>query len=284
MQREAMRTCARARACALTPWSIPGRTNLPGKSCVSERNFFFLGPWSNEPGAPERRAYMLVEMLLDFAMPFTSLSKLYKNEGQNHFADPNGHVSTFLHPILIFQATYWALMDSRAPLMKIVTNMIWLLLPVSDSSIIMFGTGGLLLVISHLFAVPASVLWAGLKKKSTWTWEIFIQGLHSWGCCKIELNQESLCFRCTPSEGYPLSIKHCQKFHSLFGEHISKVRLLRYTWRILTFLHTNQPLSRWFMRYGPQSSDKDVTQMWRWYPFLVTPSTSGLIYHKAPLN
>ncbi len=49
---------------------------------------------------------MLVEMLLDFAMPFTSLSKLYKNEGQNHFADPNGHVSTFLHPILIFQATY----------------------------------------------------------------------------------------------------------------------------------------------------------------------------------
>jgi hypothetical protein len=49
---------------------------------------------------------MLVEMLLDFAMPFTSLSKLYKNEGQNHFADPNGHVLTFVHPILIFQATY----------------------------------------------------------------------------------------------------------------------------------------------------------------------------------
>jgi hypothetical protein len=97
---------------------------------------------------------------------------------------------TFFHPILIFQATYWATMDSRAPLLshEDVTNMIWLLLPVSDSSIIMFGTGGLLLVIcglllviSHLFAVPASVLWAGLEKKWTWMWEIFLYRVYILG-------------------------------------------------------------------------------------------------------
>jgi hypothetical protein len=35
----------------------------------------------------------------------------------------------------------------------------------SDWPIIMIGPGGLLLVISHLFAIPDSVLWVGLKKE-----------------------------------------------------------------------------------------------------------------------
>jgi hypothetical protein len=38
-----------------------------------------------------------VRLCLDFAVPFTNLNKLYK--GQNHFAEPNQHVLTFLHPI-----------------------------------------------------------------------------------------------------------------------------------------------------------------------------------------
>jgi hypothetical protein len=42
--------------------------------------------------------------------------------------------------------------------------MIWLLLSVFDWSIIMIGPGGLLLVVSHLFAVPVSVLLVGRKK------------------------------------------------------------------------------------------------------------------------
>jgi hypothetical protein len=45
-----------------------------------------------------------------------------------------------------------------------VINMIWLLLLVSDWPIIMIGPGGLLLVVSNLFAVPILVLWAGLQK------------------------------------------------------------------------------------------------------------------------
>jgi hypothetical protein len=37
---------------------------------------------------------------------------------------------------------------------------------VSDLPIIMIGPGGLLLVVSHLFAIPASVLWVGLQKST----------------------------------------------------------------------------------------------------------------------
>jgi hypothetical protein len=42
--------------------------------------------------------------------------------------------------------------------------MIQLLLPVSDRPTIMIGAGGLLLVVSHLFAVSVLILWVGLEK------------------------------------------------------------------------------------------------------------------------
>jgi hypothetical protein len=42
--------------------------------------------------------------------------------------------------------------------------MIQLLLPVSDRPTIMIGAGRLLLVVSHLFAVPVLILWVGLEK------------------------------------------------------------------------------------------------------------------------
>jgi hypothetical protein len=38
------------------------------------------------------------------------------------------------------------------------------MLPVSDWPIVMIGPSGLLLVVSHLFAVPVLVLWVGLEK------------------------------------------------------------------------------------------------------------------------
>jgi hypothetical protein len=41
--------------------------------------------------------------VLGFAMPFTSLGVMHC---QNHFAEPNQHVSTFLHPILFCMATF----------------------------------------------------------------------------------------------------------------------------------------------------------------------------------
>jgi hypothetical protein len=44
--------------------------------------------------------------------------------------------------------------------------MIQLLLSVSDWPIIMIGPGGLLLVLSYLFAVPVSVLLVGLQKRT----------------------------------------------------------------------------------------------------------------------
>jgi hypothetical protein len=47
---------------------------------------------------------------------------------------------------------------------KSVINMIGLLLLVSDLPIIMIDPVGLLLVVSHLFAVPVLVLWVGLEK------------------------------------------------------------------------------------------------------------------------
>jgi hypothetical protein len=49
---------------------------------------------------------------------------------------------------------------------KCVINMIYLLLSVSDWPIIMIGPSGLLLVVSHLFAVPVSVLLVGLQKST----------------------------------------------------------------------------------------------------------------------
>ncbi len=47
---------------------------------------------------------------------------------------------------------------------KSVIAMMWLLLPVSDWSIIMISLGALLLVVSHLFVVPILGLWVGLEK------------------------------------------------------------------------------------------------------------------------
>ncbi len=43
------------------------------------------------------------QQVLGFAAPFTSLSKLCKMQGQNHFADPNWHGFTFLHQIYNLQ-------------------------------------------------------------------------------------------------------------------------------------------------------------------------------------
>ncbi len=45
-----------------------------------------------------------------------------------------------------------------------VMNVITMVLPGSDSLIIMIGPGGLLLVVSHLYALPALVLRVGLEK------------------------------------------------------------------------------------------------------------------------
>jgi hypothetical protein len=46
-----------------------------------------------------------------------------------------------------------------------VINNIWLVLPLSDWPIIIIGSSGLLLVVSHLFAVPVLDLWVRLKNK-----------------------------------------------------------------------------------------------------------------------
>ncbi len=48
---------------------------------------------------------------------------------------------------------------------KSVMNMIWLLFPIFDLSIVRIGSGGLLLVVSHLYAVWLFVLWVELEKK-----------------------------------------------------------------------------------------------------------------------
>jgi hypothetical protein len=60
---------ARARARALTPWNIPGRTILPGKSCLWERNFFFWGPEVTNQELL-RGEHKLVEMLLRLCYAF----------------------------------------------------------------------------------------------------------------------------------------------------------------------------------------------------------------------
>jgi hypothetical protein len=66
----------------------------------------------------------------------------------------NGFGAAFLHSLL-------RLVKGTAKLnntcQRSVTNMIWLLLLVSDQPIIVIGQGGLLLVVSHLFVVPVLV-------------------------------------------------------------------------------------------------------------------------------
>ncbi len=46
------------------------------------------------------------QQVLGYAVPFTSLSKLCKMLGQNHFAEPNWHGLAFLHPIYILQGSH----------------------------------------------------------------------------------------------------------------------------------------------------------------------------------
>jgi hypothetical protein len=55
------------------------------------------------------------QQVLVLAVPFTSLSKLCKMLGQNRFAEPNQHVLTFLHPILICRVTDWAPVELLKP-------------------------------------------------------------------------------------------------------------------------------------------------------------------------
>jgi hypothetical protein len=77
---------------------------------------------------------------------------------------------------------------NKAVVKKSVINTISPLFPVSDWPIIMIRPGGLLLVVSHLFAVSVSFVWVRLQEKvnKTWMREIFLQGSHSehhWGSC-----------------------------------------------------------------------------------------------------
>jgi hypothetical protein len=46
------------------------------------------------------------QQVLGCAVPFTSLSKLCKMLGQNHFAEPNWHGFAFLHPNLYFAGSH----------------------------------------------------------------------------------------------------------------------------------------------------------------------------------
>jgi hypothetical protein len=68
-------------------------------------------------------------------------------------------------PAFFFQTLLlWLLNGTAKPnnlLEKSATNMISLLFPISHWSIIMIGSGGLLLVVSHLFAVSVLVLMGG---------------------------------------------------------------------------------------------------------------------------
>jgi len=52
--------------------------------------------------------------------------------------------------------------DGTAKLCTYVINIIWLLIPVSDWSIIMISLGDLLLLVSHLLAMLVSIWWVGL--------------------------------------------------------------------------------------------------------------------------
>jgi hypothetical protein len=74
-------------------------------------------------------------------------------------AQQNGFDPAFLHSLLrLVKGSAQQLPE------KSVINMLWLLIPVSDWPFIMIGPGGLVLVVSSLFAVPVLVLWVGLEK------------------------------------------------------------------------------------------------------------------------
>jgi hypothetical protein len=81
-----------------------------------------------------------------------------------------------------FQSSGGALEQSN----KHQSNRIYWRLPVSHWLDSLIGPTGLLLVISHLLAVPILVLWVGLEKKlviKTWMWEIVLQAAF-WTCSK----------------------------------------------------------------------------------------------------
>jgi hypothetical protein len=61
---------------------------------------------------------------------------------------------------------WWNAQKHCAHAEQSIGNMIWLLLSVSDWPITLIAPGGLLLVVSHLFAVQVSVLWV-VKKEIT---------------------------------------------------------------------------------------------------------------------
>jgi len=85
-------------------------------------------------------------------------------EKSNHagLAQQNAFGPAFLHSLTrLIKCTAKLL----APTRKEWMNMIWLLLPVSDWPIIMIGLDVLLLVVSHLFAVPVLVYGCGWKIK-----------------------------------------------------------------------------------------------------------------------
>ncbi len=74
------------------------------------------------------------------------------------FALQNGFSPAFLHSLRLVK-------DIVKPnTCQSVINMIWLLLPISDWPIITIAWGGLLLVVSHLFAVPVLVWQVGLDE------------------------------------------------------------------------------------------------------------------------
>jgi hypothetical protein len=48
-----------------------------------------------------------------------------KSWAKNHFAEPNRHVLTFLHPILIFKVTYWVSLGMLLGIIWSITSPMW---------------------------------------------------------------------------------------------------------------------------------------------------------------
>jgi hypothetical protein len=63
-----------------------------------------------------------------------------------------------------FGPAFFHRMQRLIKVQQSLMNMIYLLLPVSDWLTIMLDSGGLLSVVSCLFAVPVLNLWVGLEK------------------------------------------------------------------------------------------------------------------------
>jgi hypothetical protein len=48
-----------------------------------------------------------------------------KSWAKNHFAEPNRHVLTFLHPILIFKVTYWVSLGTLLGIIWSIASPMW---------------------------------------------------------------------------------------------------------------------------------------------------------------